>query len=110
MHCRDGKERSGDKLSLERSQENVIEFLNDESEAMLTLSKQRYISRVRKLAESHPSEVYIKENADGTIFAKVPVKWVKISPPKVVSDGQRQAAAERLSKIRERKHTEGCES
>ena len=97
-------------MSLERSHENVIEFLDDETEAMLTLSKGRYISRVKKLAESHPSEVYIKQNADGTIFAKVPVKWVKISPPKVVSDGQRQAAAERLSKIRKRKRTEDDES
>lgn len=95
-------------MALERSHENVIEFLDDETEAMLTLSKGRYISRVKKLAESHPSEVYIKQNADGTIFAKVPVKWVKISPPKAVSDGQRQAAAERLSKIRERKRT-GCD-
>ena len=90
----DSKERSGDQLSLERSHENVIEFLDDETEAMLTLSKGRYITRVRKLAETHPGAVYIKENMDGTIFAKVPVKWVKISAPRVVSDEARERAKE----------------
>lgn len=97
-------------MSLERSHENVIEFLDSENEAMLTLSKQKYITKVKRLKESHPDEVYVVENADGTIFAKVPVKWVKISPPRAISEEQRQASAERLSKLRKSKRMEGDES
>ena len=106
MRCLDSKERSGDQLSLERSHENVIEFLDDETEAMLTLSKGRYISRVKKLAETHPGEVYIKETVDGTIFAKVPVKWVKISPPKTISEEQKKRSRENIMKMWENKRTE----
>ena len=94
-------------MSLERSHENVIEFLDDETEATLTLSRGRYISKLQKLAETHPGEVYIKKNIDGTVFAKIPVKWVKISAPKVVSDEQRERARERFMKIRESSRTEG---
>ena len=97
-------------MSLERSHENVIEFLDDEKEAMLTLSKQRYITRVKKLAESHPDEVYIYQNPDGTIFAKVPVRWVKISPPREMTDEQREMASKRMSELRERQLTESYKS
>lgn len=92
---------------MDRSTENVIEFLNSEDEAMLTLSKQRYISRVKKLKESHPNEVSITENVDGTIFAKVPVRWIKINPTKAVSEEQRKRAKENILKMWESKRTEG---
>ena len=47
-------------------------------------------NKVVKLAESRPDEVNIvKENEDGSILASVPIKYVKISPPKKVSDEQR---------------------
>ena len=95
---------------MDRSIENVIEFLNSENEAMLTLSKQRYISRVKKLKESHPNEVSITENVDGTIFAKVPVRWIKISPTRAVSEEQRQAAADRFAQMRRAASTECSES
>lgn len=92
---------------MERSHENVIEFLDSEDEAMLTLSKQKYISRVKRLKESHPDEVYIKENVDGTIFAKVPVKWIKINPTKAVSEEQKEKMREHIRKINKDKNT-GC--
>lgn len=91
---------------MERSHENVIEFLDSENEAMLTLSKQRYISRVKKLKESHPNEVDITENVDGTIFAKVPVRWIKINPTKAVSEEQRRRSRENIMKMWESKRTE----
>lgn len=91
---------------MERSHENVIEFLDSEKKAMLTLSKQRLITRVRKLKEAYPDDVLIKENMDGTIFAKVPVRWIKISAPRAVSDELKQAAAERFAEARAKRHTE----
>ena len=57
-------------------------------------------SRVMKLAEKHPDEVKIlATNPDGSIFANVPVRYVKISRPKEVSPEQAAAAGERFRKM-----------
>jgi len=65
--------------------ENVIEFLKDEDIASVTFSQRRYITQIRKLAAKHPDQVEIlAENEDGSIFAHVPVSWVKVRPPKEV--------------------------
>lgn len=81
--------------------ENVIEWIKDEDMATLSLSQRRTISKVEKLAKSHPDQCeIIARNNDGSICAHIPVSWIKISPKKKVSDKQRQAASERLSKIK----------
>lgn len=73
--------------------ENVIEWIRDEKRATLSLSQRRTISRVKKLAEQYPDQCEIvAENEDGSICAHIPVSWVKISPPKKVSDKQREAS------------------
>ena len=92
---------------MERSNENVIEFLNGEDEALLTLSRQKYISRVKRLKKSHPDEVHIEENVDGTIFARVPVRWIKINPTKAVSEEQKKRAKENILKMLESKRMKG---
>lgn len=79
--------------------ENVIEFLRDEKCATVTFSQGRFKTKIRKLAESHPEECQIvAENKDGSICAHVPVNWVKISPPRVLSDKQLEAARINVSK------------
>lgn len=79
--------------------ENVIEFLRGAETATATLSQGRYISKMKKLAEKFPEECEIIENKDGSILAHFPVKWVKISPPKQMSDEQKEAASERFKKM-----------
>lgn len=77
--------------------ENVIEFLRGQDTASVTFSQGRYITRIKKLAEEYPDECQIiAENQDGSIFAHLPVSWVKISPPRQYSEEQREAMAERL--------------
>lgn len=57
-------------------------------------------SKLFRLAEEHPEDVKIlKENADGSVFAHVPVNYVKISPPRQISDEQREAAGERFRQM-----------
>lgn len=61
-------------------------------------------SKLLKLAKERPSEVTnVTENKDGSLFCKVPVSWVKISPKKKVSEETRKAASERLKKYQEEK-------
>jgi predicted N-acetyltransferase YhbS len=61
-------------------QENVIEFLKTQDVMTCTFSRQKFITRTRKLAEKYPDEVQIvAENEDGSIVAHIPVSYLKIS-------------------------------
>lgn len=79
--------------------ENVIEWVKDQKTATLTLSQRRVISRVKKLAESHPDHCQlVAENKDGSICAHIPVNWIRINPPRELSEEQRQQIVERLGR------------
>lgn len=59
----------------------------------------RWINRIHKLKEMYPNDVDIvcePETNDGSIYALVPAAWVKINPPKTVSEEQKQAFIERI--------------
>ena len=63
---------------------------------------QKWINKIKKLKAEHPEDVkIIAENQDGSICARLPIKYLKISAPKKVSEEQRQAASERFKKLRE---------
>lgn len=75
--------------------ENVIEFIRDEERATVSFSQGRYKAKIKRLAKSHPEECQIiAENQDGSLCAHIPVAWVRISPPKAVSESQREAGRE----------------
>lgn len=64
-------------------------------------------SKLMRYAQERPDEVKIEAlNQDGSAFIKVPVNWVKISPPRKVSEEQREAAGERFRKMWEEKKGE----
>lgn len=77
--------------------ENVIEWVNGEAGIVLTLSQKKYINRVRRLAKQHPSEVTMYDNPDGTVYATMPLSYLKLTAPREVSDEQREAARQRFS-------------
>ena len=57
-------------------------------------------SKLLRLADQNPDEVKIMaENEDGSLFAHIPVSYVKISPPRKVSDEQKEAASERFKQM-----------
>lgn len=79
--------------------ENSIEFIKDSEKATVTFSQGRYKTRIRHLAAERPDECEIlAENKDGSICAHVPVAWVKISPPKCISEAQREASRRNILK------------
>ena len=92
------------KQTYEVSQECVIEWIKNSKIATVTFpGGSKYNSKIRKLAQEHSDEVIIKhENKDKSIVAIIPVKYIKISSPRKVSDEQKLAASERLKKIRNR--------
>lgn len=75
--------------------ENTIEFTRDSSRATVTFSQGRYKGKIRELARKRPEECeIIAENKDGSLYAHVPVSWIKISPPRPVSEENRNKARE----------------
>jgi transcriptional regulator with XRE-family HTH domain len=82
-----------------RNTENVIEWLRDQEQATLTLTQQRTITSVKKLADKHPEECRIvSENKDGSICAHVPVRWITVRPPRQLSEETKRIMTERLQK------------
>ena len=82
--------------------ENCVEFLNNQKTMTVSFSSQKWIKKIKKLSQSNPDDVeIIAENKDGSICARLPIKYLKISAPRKVSDEQRQKASERFKKLRE---------
>lgn len=83
--------------------ENAIEFLDGQKTAAVTLHDRRLRNRILKLAEQHPDEVSVicrPEENNGFLFAHIPLKWLRIQPPKQMSEEQREKAKERLARAR----------
>lgn len=57
-------------------------------------------SKLLRQAKNNPDEVnIITQNQDGSLFAYIPVNYVKISPPRRVSDEKREVASERFRQM-----------
>lgn len=93
--------------SMEKNKENAIEWLTGQDMITLSLTQQRYITKVRKLKKKFPKLVKIKTNPDGSIFAKLPLSALKlniiIKEGVEMSDEQKQQLAERLKKGKQAK-------
>lgn len=77
--------------------ENGIEWVKDSEWATLSLSQRRMISRVKKLAEQHPEQCQIlAENEDGSIYAHIPVSWIRINPGMELTEEQKEKKAKTM--------------
>ena len=85
-------------------QENAIEWINGDKEVWITFSQKRFITKIKKHAKEY--QIHIYENKDGSVYAKIPLSWVKIFPPRKVrefSEEEKAEAAERLKIAREKR-------
>ena len=86
--------------------ENCIEFLKYSDLATVSFTREKFANKIRKLAKNHPDECQIvAENKDGSICARIPVSWVKVSPKRAVSDKQREASSERFKRFNSQRTT-----
>lgn len=84
--------------------EIAIEWIKGREKATISAyNNSRLKGKIMKYSESHPEEVDVYENIDGSIVAHVPIKWVKVSPPKQISEEQKIAAGERMKKFHQSK-------
>lgn len=85
-----------------------IYWIKGETRASISLPSVSYLGKkILSLAELHPEDVTIdKINDDGSIMAHVPVKYIKVSSPRNLTEEQRAAAKERLLAARIKKISE----
>lgn len=65
----------------------------------MTFSQGRYKTRIKKLSLERPEECQVvAENQDGSICAHISVSWVKISPPREMTEKQLEQARKNIMK------------
>ena len=89
--------------------ENVLEFISGTRTATVTFTNKKHINRSKKLYEKREDDFkQFIENPDGSVCAKIPLKWIKINPgskeKRVMTEEQKEAARIRLQKARENKN------
>lgn len=91
--------------------ENVIEFTKDSERATVTFSQGRYKGRIRKLAKSHPEECQIvAENQDGSLYAHIPVEWIRINPGMELSEEHKEKLRANIRNAHRALHENGLNS
>ena len=92
--------------------ENMIEFLAGVRTATVTFTNQKHINKIKKIYAERSSEFgYFVVNDDGSVCAKIPLKWVKLSPgsapgtrtKREYTEEEKKELAERLKKAREKR-------
>ena len=83
---------------------DAVEWLSGDKNvskvACITATQRKMKNRIRRLHELHPDEVVIDADNEQCLLAHFPASWVKITPPRQMTEEQRQAARERLLKYR----------
>lgn len=81
-----------------------ISWSDDGTEwAYVGSDQKRIVNAIHRLKEQRPAEVKILEEPvdnDGCIYAKVPRSWIRIAPPRQMSESARERSAERLRNLR----------
>ena len=90
------------------NQENMIEFISGSRTCTVTFTNQKHINRMKKIYEERKEDFkYFIVNNDGSVCAKIPLKWLKINPGsktgRVLTDEQKEAARTRLANARMKK-------
>lgn len=83
--------------------ENNIEWITGEDTIAVTLTSQRHITKICKLAERKPDEVKVATNKDGSIYATLPLSYLKFNPPKDLTEEQKEKLREQMKMVREKK-------
>ena len=92
--------------------ENMIEFLANAKTATVTFTNAKHIKKMKELYESHPDDFkYFIINQDGSLCAKIPLKWVRISAGRTgtkreMTDEQKEALRQRLAEGKAKKAAE----
>lgn len=83
--------------------ETAVNYIVGEKIATFYTAEKSYIHSIKEWVKEYPNDVSIEfSNTDGSLICHIPKSWVKIRPPRKVSEEQRLAASERFKKMWER--------
>lgn len=85
--------------------ENVIEWLDGDETIAVTLHQKRFVNRVQNLAKHDKNVEILERNKDGSIFAHLPLSYLKLAPKRRnnISVERKAELAEQMRKLREAK-------
>lgn len=83
--------------------ETVILFNEAEDTAIVNTANSALTRRLAALAESRPGEVVHKKSNPPFVEYVVPKKWIKIVPPRVLSEKQRESNIRKAALMREKR-------
>lgn len=87
--------------------EFAIEWTKDRDFATVTAPSGTALkNKLMRYAEEKPDVTVVAINTDGSAVFHVPVSYIKVSPPRRVSEEQREAMGERAKKMWELKKNE----
>lgn len=87
--------------------ETYIGYCVGDKKCSVFSSERKWVNKLLRLNEKHPDEVNINTiNDDGSILGYVPINWMKLSPPRKVSEEQKQAAGERMRAMHQNRNVE----
>ncbi len=79
--------------------ETILNFNAAEDRANCFTMDKTQIRRWKKILEEHDDVVLIRED-EGLLEIEVPKSWVKVKPPRKMSEEQKRKAGERLNAMR----------
>lgn len=81
--------------------ENNIEWYLLAERATASFTQKKFINQFEELAVKYPEDVEIAaRNSDGSVLVHFPANWVKVRPPKAMTEEQKRICVERLKKSR----------
>lgn len=97
---------SGKNINRQEIRETVFDILSDQDWIDFSSTDYVWCKRILALKNKHPDLIEIKTiNKDGSVVAKIPLSFLKISPPRTLSmtDEQKEAQRERARAMRKDK-------
>jgi DNA integrity scanning protein DisA with diadenylate cyclase activity len=86
--------------------EVAYNHIEGEKNGTICATQRKWITKIKREAAKHPKQVIIKTiNHDGSVVAEIPHTWFKISPPRVMSEKNKEKMRERMSKTKKENKT-----
>ena len=92
---------------MKEPKETGFDHLSENTYGTISSSERKWINKIHKLKEKYPDEVEIRHiNYDGSIVARIPHSWFKITPPRKtnISEEEKIKRSERMAHIHKRRH------
>ena len=93
------------KLTAEE-RETIINYDESTDTACVFTCNTALRNRIKKYMTEHPDEVTMVDDDDCSSDFKLPKKWIKVRPPKQMSEEAKKAAAERMREYWDNKNTQ----